>query len=125
MKPRILISRSESSAAEFYVAALYGVDCIADSIYAPTSAEGYDGLLLAGGGDVDPAFYGEENTASNGIDRVRDEAELQLCERFADQGKPILGICRGHQLLNVYFGGSLYQHIDGHTWICQTRYHEH
>lgn len=116
MKPRILISRSEGSAAELYVAALYGVGCIADSVYAPPpSSEGYGGLLLAGGGDIDPALYGEEIRGSRSVDRARDDAEIMLCDSFAREGKPILGICRGHQLLNVYLGGSLFQHIDRHS----------
>ena len=114
MKPRILISRSESNSAENYVAAFYGVGCIADSIYAPSISTGYDALVLAGGDDIDPTLYGEENQGSQGIDRVRDDADLLLCESFIKQGKPILGICRGHQVLNVYFGGTLYQHIEGH-----------
>lgn len=116
MKPRILISRSENSAAELYSAALYGVGCVADSVYAPPpSSEGYDGLLLAGGGDIDPSLYGEEDRGSRSVDRARDDAEMRLCESFARGGKPILGICRGHQVLNVYFGGSLFQHIHRHS----------
>ena len=132
MKPRILISRSESSAAECYVAAMYEVGVIADSVYAPSSSEGYDGLILAGGGDVDPALYGEAVNGSDGIDRFRDDAEWRLCDRFIREGKPIMGICRGHQFLNVYFGGTLIQHLpsfeihrkDGDARIHSTRTEE-
>ena len=124
MKPRILIARSESNSAERYVAAAYGAGCIADSIYAPSVYDGYDGLILAGGDDIDPAFYGEAVNGSKGIDRLRDHAELKLCDKFIERGKPILGVCRGHQLLNVYFGGTLIQHIDGHVSGENTVYHE-
>lgn len=71
----------------------------------------FDGLILSGGGDVDPAAYGEDNVACIGVDRERDEAEFRLIEAYCRAGKPILGICRGHQVLNVFFGGSLIQHL--------------
>jgi len=73
------------------------------------------GLLLPGGGDIHPRRYGAENTASVGIDEGRDEEELRLAAAFIAAGKPILGICRGHQLVNVALGGTLIQHIDGHA----------
>jgi putative glutamine amidotransferase len=77
--------------------------------------EGIKGLLLAGGGDVDPSFYNEQKEGSNSIDRERDEWEIKLIEKFREEGKPILGICRGIQVLNVALGGSLYQNIKGHS----------
>jgi putative glutamine amidotransferase len=69
-----------------------------------------DGLLLHGGADVCPRSYGEEplQTAWEG-DAIRDAYELELVHAFVDAGKPVLGICRGHQLLNVAFGGTLWQ----------------
>ena len=115
MKPRILIARSDNNGADEYVRAMFGVGCVADSIYAPSpSAEGYAGLILSGGCDLDPSLYGEGMNGAVEVDPVRDSAELMLCDSFIKQGKPVLGICRGFQLLNVYFGGSLYQHIEGH-----------
>lgn len=74
-----------------------------------------DGILFAGGGDVDPKHYGEAIKFDN-VETVpmRDEFELTLAELIKNDTRPILGICRGEQLLNVAFGGSLYQHIDGH-----------
>ena len=77
------------------------------------TAEKAEVLLLPGGGDVEPWRYGAENTASS-IEPGRDEAELALIDAFVRSGKPILGICRGIQLLNVAFGGSLIQHMEGH-----------
>lgn len=70
-----------------------------------------DGLLLPGGGDIDPARYGAHDNGSVEIDPLRDEAEFSLIRKFAVAGKPILGICRGHQVLNVFFGGSLIGHL--------------
>ena len=81
----------------------------------PEDAAVCDGLLLPGGGDVDPRYYGQENCGSNPPDALRDTVELQLIRMFRDAGKPILGICRGAQMLNVAFGGSLHQDIPGHS----------
>ncbi len=74
--------------------------------------EGLDGILLAGGCDVDPVHYGEEPLPQLGvIDAVRDRVELQLTRWAVTDGKPILGICRGMQVMNVALGGTLYQDI--------------
>ncbi len=74
-----------------------------------------DGVLFAGGADVDPVHYGEDIEFANvEVTPLRDDFELALAELLKSDRRPILGICRGEQLLNVAFGGSLYQHIDGH-----------
>jgi putative glutamine amidotransferase len=71
-----------------------------------------DGLLLAGGGDVEPARYGAaDHPAQYGLDPDRDELELELATAAVAMGVPVLGICRGVQLLNVAFGGTLIQHL--------------
>lgn len=74
--------------------------------------EALDGLVLQGGADVSPTTYGEEprNPAWAG-DRVRDMYEIELLWAFVFQQKPVLGICRGLQLVNVAFNGTLYQDI--------------
>lgn len=75
--------------------------------------ERIDGLLLAGGGDVLPVYYGEEPHERLGTtDPLRDHVELPLTRWAAADGKPILGICRGIQVLNVALGGTLYQDIE-------------
>ena len=72
----------------------------------------FDGLLLAGGGDIEPARYGAaDHPAQYGTDPDRDELELELARAAARLGVPTLGICRGVQLLNVAFGGTLVQHL--------------
>ncbi len=71
-----------------------------------------DGLVMQGGADVSPASYGQQPLRPEwGGDIVRDRYEMELLEGFLAQGKPVLGICRGCQLLNVAFGGTLYQDI--------------
>ena len=77
-----------------------------------------DGLLLPGGGDIDPVYYGEEMNGSDEPDRELDKAQREILDAFVKAKKPILGICRGMQLINIYFGGSLYQDLgtrDIHT----------
>lgn len=76
-----------------------------------TLAADCDGLLVPGGADVDPKHYGQPNTASVGIDADRDLDELALISQFLTQEKPILGICRGYQILNVALGGTLIQDL--------------
>jgi putative glutamine amidotransferase len=74
-----------------------------------------DGLLLPGGWDVDPALYGEEPEETVGsIDHELDRTELDLFRQARAGGLPVLGICRGQQVINVALGGSLFQHIDDH-----------
>ncbi|MFH8514408.1 gamma-glutamyl-gamma-aminobutyrate hydrolase family protein [Streptomyces gelaticus] len=75
-----------------------------------------DGVVIAGGADVEPARYGQSPDPRTGPPaRARDEWELALIEAAIDQQVPLLGICRGMQLLNVALGGTLHQHLDGHT----------
>jgi putative glutamine amidotransferase len=74
--------------------------------------ERFDGLLLAGGGDIEPARYGSgDHPTQYGTDPDRDELELELARAAVRLGIPTLGICRGVQLLNVAFGGTLVQHL--------------
>ena len=71
-----------------------------------------DGVLLAAGGDIDPAHYGHPRHEKSGlIDPLRDNAELPVARWAIAEGKPVLGICRGMQIINVALGGTLYQDI--------------
>ena len=75
-------------------------------------AKHLDGLVLQGGADVSPMTYSEVATRHEWQgDRMRDMYELELLHEFVEQGKPILGVCRGCQLINVAFGGTLHQDI--------------
>lgn len=74
--------------------------------------ESLDGLVLQGGTDICPKFYDAKPWRIDmECDEIRDEYELELLKAFIDAGKPVLGICRGAQLLNVFFGGTLVQDI--------------
>lgn len=73
-----------------------------------------DALVLTGGGDVDPAWYGEEpHETVSGVDPHRDRVEIALARRAIERGIPVLAVCRGVQVLNVALGGSLVQHLEG------------
>ena len=78
-----------------------------------------DGLLLTGGGDIDPGRYGAPpHPATSRVSQERDAAELEVLDAAVAAGTPVLGVCRGMQLVNVARGGTLCQHVHndaGHT----------
>ncbi|RMG74618.1 MAG: gamma-glutamyl-gamma-aminobutyrate hydrolase family protein [Chloroflexi bacterium] len=74
--------------------------------------ERVDGVLLPGGGDIDPSYYGAElHPTTNSIDPQRDQTEITVARWAVDEKLPIMGICRGHQVFNVALGGTLIQDI--------------
>ena len=91
----------------------------ADAILVPpgtraTFAARLDALLLPGGADLDPEFYGERPEPELGdVDRARDELELAMLEAAEARRLPVLGVCRGIQVVNVHRGGTLHQHLPG------------
>ena len=75
-------------------------------------AQMLDGLLLTGGGDIDPTIFGEEPHAYlGGVDPARDTVEINLFKEVLALNKPILGVCRGLQIMNIALGGNMYQDI--------------
>jgi len=81
------------------------------------AAENCDALLLPGGGDIAPWRMGAEPGMAAAVDEARDEVELALLAHFLREKKPVLGVCRGVQVLNAALGGDLYQHVEGHNCI--------
>jgi putative glutamine amidotransferase len=78
-------------------------------------ARALDGLVLQGGADISPLAYGEEPRKPEWAgDPLRDQYEISLVKAFTAAGKPVLGICRGAQVINVALGGSLHQDIPAH-----------
>jgi len=112
MRPRVFIW-GETGTYENYVRAIEAAGGRV-SLSGAQSVGDCDALLLPGGGDVEPWRYGQKNTASRHLEPERDQAELELLARFTVLKKPILGICRGIQTINVFFGGTLCQDIPGH-----------
>ncbi len=77
-----------------------------------TIVQRVDGLVLPGGGDIDPGFYeGNKHQALRGIDRDRDRVEIFIAQQATKQEKPFLAICRGHQVLNVALGGTMWEDL--------------
>lgn len=92
----------------------------------PGQADDATHLLLPGGGDITPAFFGQTDHGSHHIDTELDILQLDILTRFTAQKKPVLGICKGLQLINVHFGGDITQHIDTaetHRWIGRDQFH--
>ncbi len=110
MKPKILLSAKSNK--QYYIEAVNMCGGIADVQYCPVVSTDYDGLILCGGNDIGPKHYGEEFAGAVDIDEKRDKSELALIDAFVRAGKPVMGICRGMQLVNVYFGGSLVQNLE-------------
>lgn len=113
MLPKILIS-SDNDGAPRYCEAIKAVGGEPTPIYCPNPAltDQYDGLILTGGGDILPDFFALGDLGvSTFLDEARDRAELELVKDFLAQSKPVLGICRGVQVLNVALGGTIEQDL--------------
>jgi putative glutamine amidotransferase len=126
--PRIGITTSPRRGDAYYDTyrkAVEAAGAVAVDLPAGTRAlPDLDGLLLPGGWDVDPELYGQPADPATGpIDRELDDTEMRLIKLAHDERLPIMGICRGQQVINVALGGSLRQHIEGHEVRAYGRSH--
>lgn len=92
--------------------------------YCPAPDLSCDGLILCGGGDLESSLFGQENQGSHPPDVARDQAELELFRAFHQANKPILGICRGMQVINVALGGDLIQDLSPSVRLFHSSEHE-
>lgn len=124
---KLLISVGRDADPANYIRAVERAGGSPCAAYLPRPDLSYDGLILAGGGDVEPSLFGRKNCGSRNIDLCRDKAELALLDSFAAAGKPVLGICRGHQVVNVWAGGGIVQDLgEGnilHQWEGSDKIH--
>lgn len=112
MKQEILIG-GKPDQIENYINAFQELGVHGKSAYQCTWQEALSlpGLVLPGGGDIVPELFGQTNQGSMDIDATLDCLQLKLLGEFCKQGKPVLGICKGMQVINVYFGGTIMQHL--------------
>lgn len=109
MKPKLLLSLPKGS-GENYIAAFSHFGFRVNAGYLPEDLK-CDGLVLCGGGDINPEYFGQKNCGSGPSDKERDICEFSLFEHYYKSKKAVFGICRGMQLINVALGGTLIQHI--------------
>ena len=96
-------------------AATLAVSAVTPAAERETAFAAMDGLLLSGGNDLHPSRYGQPVAGSVEIEEDRDELEAAAWAAAESRGLPVLGICRGFQVMNAFAGGSLVQHVDGHA----------
>ena len=119
--PIIGVTESREEPAKLYAEAIEAaggdarVLSLAEPLEPRQTLDAIHGLLLTGGADVDPAFYGEERHEATRVKRGRDPSEIPLIRAALARDLPILAICRGMQALNVAMGGKLVQDMPGHS----------
>lgn len=108
--PHVLIAQNGSAARNYEVVLEY-LEIPYTTSLSPASGRAFDILILPGGGDISPDLYNCANHGSQNIELQKDLAQLSLLDDFIYQKKPVLGICKGFQLIQIYFGGTLVQDL--------------
>ena len=112
-KKKVFIVKNEEPEKEYFEA-LKSIDIETEWGILPQNIDDFEGLLIPGGVDINPKLYNEENTASVEINDYLDKITIDAIKLFYENNRAILGICRGMQILNAYFGGTLNQDIPNH-----------
>lgn len=117
MKCAILLRKDNNNLIikKRYIDYFKGLNYEVDIIDIDSNLDNYDLFIIPGGDDINPNIYHEENISSYNIDIYNDELDFKVIEYALEHNKPLLGICRGIQSINVFFLGSLYQNIDNHV----------
>lgn len=124
MKIAIIGRKKDTSNYEKYVSSASAAPVVTLSSGEYSSCQG---IILPGGGDITPAFFGEHNTASRNIDTELDILQLQALDYAVKHRLPVFGICKGMQVINVAFGGTIIQDIPTaqyHKYLGQDQYHD-
>ena len=109
-----------------YEKALRSLGVHVQTLLSTGKLQSFDLLILPGGGDITPAFFGQKNKGSRDIDTELDILQIQALDLFVRHQKPVLGICKGMQLINIFFGGSMKQHLptaSAHEYVKGDQYH--
>lgn len=109
-RPVVIVGRREDTCN--YEAALTRLHIPCFTTLSPNKIYSCGGVLLPGGGDITPAFFGQKNNGSKNIDTELDILQLEAVEQAIRCRKPLLGICKGMQIINVFFGGTIIQHME-------------
>lgn len=123
---KILVAGTAKS-TENYVAILKHLGAEPVVSLHPESVYSFDGLLLPGGGDICPSYFHQPVIDTRKPDPDLDRAQFHILYQFLHTHKPILGICKGMQLINVFFGGNLKQHMkeeNAHQWNGTDQWHK-
>ena len=107
---KLLIAGYEE-ATRNYRSAFGQLGIFTESLGSDRELDFFDGLVLPGGGDITPVLLGVQNPEARNVDELLDLTQFSLLGTFLRMGKPVLGICKGLQLINVYFGGTLIQDL--------------
>ncbi len=122
---KILVAGTEKDTRNYVAVLKYlGADPIVT--LNPNSVYSFDGLVLPGGGDICPSYFDQPVIDTRKPDPDLDRAQFHILYQFLHTHKPILGICKGMQLLNVFFGGDINQHVESeelHQWNGQDQWH--
>ena len=123
---KILIAGEENSVQNYVNVLKYlGAEPVV-SLH-PKSIYSFEGLILPGGGDICPSYFNQPVIDTRKSDPDLDRLQFHILYQFLHTHKPILGICKGMQLINVFFGGDLNQHVDSenlHQWNGEDQWHE-
>jgi len=104
-----------AAAVERHGAVAFVLDATAGPAERTASFAAMDGLLMSGGADIDPTRYGQPLAGAVDVEADRDVLEGTAWDAAAARGLPVLGLCRGLQAINVFSGGTLLQHVEGHA----------
>lgn len=123
---RILIAGEKEKTSNYENALGILGACPVTTLHVPNTS-GFDGLLLPGGGDIDPRLFGQLQRGTRSFDPVLDRIQLAILKAFVSDKKPVFGICKGMQLINIYFGGDMIQDLGTakrHEYIGKDQVHE-